>query len=143
MTHAAQCTKLPRSVPNPPEGANLPPEWRALLRELPRLLAEGQGGKWALIRGEEIVAVFDTWDDAHEEGHWRYGLRGFLTPCISAEQPIRQCQPWWLALSCPYILRLAAETARGGGPPLEAPLGVPSRECPRWLYLACPTLVIL
>lgn len=140
-------TQPPRTIhytelPPAPRGNVREVEWETFRRELPRLLAEGHEGKWVLIRGEELVARFDDWHTAHEEGHRRYGPTGFLTPRVSVEQPVRNCRPWWLALSCPYVLRLVAARAGETERPAEGPAGPPTIRCPRWLYFACPTLVI-
>src|SRR5690348_4493254 len=50
-------------------------EWAFYLREAGRLLAEGHEGKFVLIKGEEIIGLFDTGIAASTEGHRRY-LRG-------------------------------------------------------------------
>jgi hypothetical protein len=39
------------------------------LRELPRLLAEGQEGRFALIKGDQLLSIWDTFDDACQAGH--------------------------------------------------------------------------
>lgn len=43
-------------------------------RELPRLLQAGAAGRHALIRGEEIVGIWDTWNEAIQIGRERYGM---------------------------------------------------------------------
>jgi hypothetical protein len=62
-------------------------ECQTFRRELPRLLAEGHEGKWALIKGDEIAGVFDTLDDAHVAGLARYLSQSFIL------QPVREWQP--------------------------------------------------
>jgi hypothetical protein len=56
-------------------------------RELPRLLAEGHEGKWALIKGNEIIGVYDDFDDGYQVGLDRYFRQGFIL------QPVREWQP--------------------------------------------------
>ena len=56
-------------------------------RELPRLLAEGHEGKWALIKGGEVVELFQTFDEGCRAGWERYLLQPFLV------QPVREWQP--------------------------------------------------
>jgi hypothetical protein len=35
-------------------------EWEALRRAMPRLLAEGHDGHYALIRGDEVIGAYET-----------------------------------------------------------------------------------
>jgi len=42
-------------------------------RELPRLLQEGEAGRYALIKGD-ILSVWDTWGDANQAGLEKFGL---------------------------------------------------------------------
>jgi hypothetical protein len=62
-------------------------ECQTFRRELPRLLAQGHEGKWALIKGNEIVGVFETLDEAHIAGLARYPSESFIL------QPVREWQP--------------------------------------------------
>jgi len=48
-------------------------EVRTYLRELPRLLAEGHEGRHALIKGEEVLSIWDTFEDAYQAGRERFG----------------------------------------------------------------------
>jgi hypothetical protein len=43
-------------------------EWNTYLREVGRLLAEGLEGKWLLVKGESILGVFDTMQQADSSG---------------------------------------------------------------------------
>jgi hypothetical protein len=51
-------------------------------RELPRLLAEGQEGRYVLIKDDQLISISDTFDDACQAGHERYGLGPFLAQPI-------------------------------------------------------------
>ncbi|MBO0696766.1 MAG: hypothetical protein J2P46_00090 [Zavarzinella sp.] len=51
-------------------------------RELPRLIAEGQEGRYALIRDDELLSVWDTLDEAATAGHDKFGLDRFMTQKI-------------------------------------------------------------
>jgi hypothetical protein len=53
-------------------------------RELPRILEAGQEGKYALIRDEQLVRVFDTLVEADEVGHELFGLDRFMAQKIRA-----------------------------------------------------------
>jgi hypothetical protein len=64
-------------------------EWNTFRRELPRLLAEGHEGKFALLKGTEVIGIYDTWEAGYDAGLERYLLQGqgFLV------QPIRTWEP--------------------------------------------------
>ena len=49
-------------------------EIRTYIRELPRLLAEGQEGRHVLIKGDEVVSIWDTADDCYQAGCERFGI---------------------------------------------------------------------
>src|SRR5262245_29626003 len=51
-------------------------EINAYLRELPRLLAEGEEGRYALIQGDTILSLWDTYGDARQAGYERFGIDG-------------------------------------------------------------------
>ena len=50
--------------------------------QLPSLLSEE--GKFALIRGKELVGLFDTYSDALSAGYERFGTQPFLVKQIQA-----------------------------------------------------------
>jgi hypothetical protein len=60
-------TELPPAPLDEPLGV----EWAFYRREAGRLLAEGHEGKHILIKGEEIIGLFDTREAALEEGYER------------------------------------------------------------------------
>ena len=73
-----------------PPGHPLQTEWAAYCRELPRLLAEGNEGRFALVQGENIVSLWDSRCDAVRAGYQRFGLTKFLVHQIQRiERPIR------------------------------------------------------
>jgi hypothetical protein len=66
-------------------------EIRTYLRELPRLLAEGHEGKFVLIKDEQVLSVWDTFDDACQAGRERYPLGvAFLAQPIDARDLTRK-----------------------------------------------------
>ena len=78
-------------------------EMRTFRRELPRLLAEGNEGKWAMIKGDEIIGVYDTIEDAD-----RVGVvdRYILAPVREWQPMLRMRRPEGLtALFGLYIIR--------------------------------------
>ncbi len=58
-------------------------------RELPRLLVEGQAHRHALIKGDEVVNVWDTFRDAHQAGRERFGFEAFLAQPIDPQDLTR------------------------------------------------------
>jgi hypothetical protein len=59
------------------------------LRELPRLLAEGYIWKHALVKGDEILSVWDTQSDALQAGTERFGLDPIFVKTIDPRDPER------------------------------------------------------
>jgi hypothetical protein len=49
-------------------------EFSTYRRELPRLVAEGHAGKFALIHEDQILGLWDTHELASQEGRRRFGL---------------------------------------------------------------------
>lgn len=71
---------MPQSLPE--NLKSIAKEIETYYRELPRLLAEGEEGRHALIRGNEVVSVWDTFGDAVQAGHDKFGLEGFIAQQI-------------------------------------------------------------
>jgi hypothetical protein len=53
-------------LPDMVAGSGTNPEWDVFRREWPRWLREGQEGRWALIKGEEVIGIFDSQDEARD-----------------------------------------------------------------------------
>jgi hypothetical protein len=53
-------------------------------RELPRLLEEGQEGKVALIKGGELISLWDTFEEAMQEGVDKFGIVKFMAQPINS-----------------------------------------------------------
>src|SRR5438132_5567437 len=87
------------ALPPSPSGSLLATEWNTYRREVTRLLAEGQEGKFILLKGEEILGVYDTWDAARHAGLERYLLEPFLVQQIRAEEPVVRVRGY--SLPCP------------------------------------------
>jgi hypothetical protein len=56
-------------------------------RELPRLLAEGHEGKFALVHGDRVDSLWDTDQQAYEEGCKRFKLELFLVQQVVKDEP--------------------------------------------------------
>jgi hypothetical protein len=63
-------TALPPAQPN----SQLSEEWDFYRREVPRLLAEGEEGRFVLIKGEEIIGIWDTAEEAEAVAFHKYPL---------------------------------------------------------------------
>ena len=44
-------------------------EFVTYIRELPRLVAEGEEGRYAVIKGDKVLSTWDTYRDALHAGH--------------------------------------------------------------------------
>src|SRR5882762_647390 len=58
-------------------------------RELPRLLEEGEAGRHALIKGDEVLSIWDTQGDAIQAGRERFGLEPIFVKVIDPRDPER------------------------------------------------------
>jgi hypothetical protein len=65
-------------VPDPPPTDPYVEEWRAFKREAYRLICEGHRGRFALIKGSQIISIWDTLRDAIQAGHERFGQEPLL-----------------------------------------------------------------
>ena len=61
--------------PMPPEALELyRAELRAFLQALPGLLADGYEGKHVLVKGDQVLSVWDTLADAYQAGCERFAF---------------------------------------------------------------------
>jgi hypothetical protein len=63
--------------PSPPDSSR-DEEWETYRREVGRLIAEGHEGKSVLIKEETIIGIYDTLDQARDEGYRRFFPQGFM-----------------------------------------------------------------
>ena len=77
-------SELPPAEPGSPLAA----EWETYRREVGRLLAEGHEGKVALIKGDEVVGIYDTWLAAREAGLDRYPREVHMIHPILPREPV-------------------------------------------------------
>lgn len=54
------CSELPEDASDEP----LAQEWNVYRQEVARLLAEGQEGRCVLIKGKDVIGLFDDWKAA-------------------------------------------------------------------------------
>jgi hypothetical protein len=74
-------------LPDLPPGSPIEAEWDTFRRELPRLLAEGHHGRYALVKGDHVAGVWDTQRDALQAGYEKFGLVTFMVQPILAVDP--------------------------------------------------------
>lgn len=77
-------TELPPSRP----GVALAVEWETYRREAARLLAEGNEGRYVLIKGQQIIGIWDTREDASMMGHKLFPIQSFLIHQIQEREGI-------------------------------------------------------
>jgi len=56
--------------------------------KLAELIADGNEGKFVLIKGDELVNVFGTYEDAIKEGYSRFSLDPFLVRQIESVEQV-------------------------------------------------------
>jgi hypothetical protein len=77
-------TELPDAKPDSPVYR----EWNTFRREVGRLLREGHAGKFVLIKGKEIVGIWNTRQEASAIGYQRFLLSGFIVQQIREREPL-------------------------------------------------------
>jgi hypothetical protein len=75
-------------------------EVSAFLREFPRLLAEGHAGRYAVIHGDQVVSLCDTYADAVQHGYEHFGAGRFMAQRIDAREG-EQLAVWLQAQESP------------------------------------------
>jgi hypothetical protein len=81
-------TELPPSKP----GDALAEEWETYRREVGRLLAEGQEGRHILIKGSQIIGIWDTHKEAMACGYERFLLQAFFVHQIQERERLLRCR---------------------------------------------------
>jgi hypothetical protein len=75
-------------LPDPEPGSQLYEECHVYKREVGRLLAEGHEGRWILIKGPDIIGLYETRGEAREEAIRRYGMAASMTKQILTNEPL-------------------------------------------------------
>ena len=58
-------------------------------RELPNWLAQGMEGRFVLIHGDQVIGIWDQWDEALRQGYERFLHEPFLTKeIVQSEKPL-------------------------------------------------------
>ncbi len=64
-------------------------EMETFTRELPRLLTEGLGGRFAVVRGDQLAGTWATLTEALDAGYERFGLEPFLVKEVTEHEEPR------------------------------------------------------
>jgi hypothetical protein len=81
---AIHYTKLGPARPD----SELATEIEVFRRELPRLLAEGHEGKYVLIKGGEVIGLWDDKTVAYREAIRRFPRQPFALQLVAEWQPL-------------------------------------------------------
>ena len=76
-------------------------ELQTYKNKLAELLANEGEGKYALIRGDELINVFGTYEDAIKEGYAKFKLEPFLVKQIESIESVHFVSR---LLTCPTSL---------------------------------------
>lgn len=76
------------ALPEDTRGDDHARDWNFYRREVGRLLTEGHEGKWVLIKGEQIIGMWGTSDEAFAAGYQRYLMQQFLVHQIQTREPL-------------------------------------------------------
>jgi hypothetical protein len=77
-------TELPEAEPDSP----LYREWSYYRREVGRLLAEGHEGRFLLIKGEQVIGIWDTQEEAKAVALQKYLMQPCLIHQIRSREPL-------------------------------------------------------
>ena len=75
-------------LPEDASGGPLATEWNVYRKQVGRLLAEGHEGRWVLIKGEEIIGIWDTENEADQVRLQRFLMQPVLFQQIREREPI-------------------------------------------------------
>ena len=85
-------TELPDGRPDSP----IAREWNFYRREVGRLLAEGHEGRWLLIKGEEIIGIWNREEDARAVALQKYPGQPCLIQQVRSREPVmRMSARFW------------------------------------------------
>jgi hypothetical protein len=77
-------TELAEATP----GSRIATEWNFYRKQVGRLLAQGHEGKWLLIKGEEIIGIWGTEQQAKALQTQRFLMQDVLLKQICEREPI-------------------------------------------------------
>ena len=77
-------TELPEDNSN---GGNAQ-EWNYFRQEIGRLVAEGHEGRWVLIKGKEIIGIWDTEEEANQARLQTFLMQDVLIHQVRTHEPL-------------------------------------------------------
>jgi hypothetical protein len=77
-------TDLAEALP----GSPIATEWNFYRREVARLLAEGNEGKWVLIKNEEVIGLWATQEEADRVRLQRFLMQPVLMKQVLTREPV-------------------------------------------------------
>lgn len=77
-----------RELPDGDADNPIKTEWDFYRREAPRLLAEGHEGKFVLIKGERIIGMWDTHQEADKVRREKFLMQNCLVQQILVREPV-------------------------------------------------------
>jgi hypothetical protein len=83
-------------LPPLPPGSLFYTEREFYRREVGRLIAEGHEGKWLLIKGEDLIGIFDTQEQALEVRAERFFGQPVLVQQILTREPVLLITPRYI-----------------------------------------------
>ncbi|MBL8797493.1 MAG: hypothetical protein JNM56_26570 [Planctomycetia bacterium] len=83
-TRTIHFSQLPVAQPDSP----LVREWNTYRREVGRLLADGQRGRWVLIHGDQVIGFWDSEAEAEAAGSERFSRLPFLVHRVAEHEPL-------------------------------------------------------
>jgi hypothetical protein len=92
--HPAWPTEFPEKL------APLRTELETYYRELPRLLEEGEAGRFAVVKGDTVHGAWDTYRDALQHGYDRFGMERFAVQVVDARY-LQVFEKWFGQLPSP------------------------------------------
>lgn len=75
-------------LPEPEQGDKYFAEWTTYRRELPRLLESGHEGRFVLLKGENVIGIWDTYDDAMAEAYELFPQQTSLVYQLREREPV-------------------------------------------------------
>lgn len=80
-------SKLPQADP----ASALFTEWNTYRREVGRLLEENQQGRFVLIKGDEIIGLWDNEREAFAAGYQRFLGKAFMVHQVQERESVLRC----------------------------------------------------
>jgi hypothetical protein len=82
-----------RDLPAGQRDSPIDQEWNFYRSQAGRLLAEGHEGHWVLIKGEEIVGIWDTQEEAEAVALKKFLMQPCLIHQVRRREPLIK-MPW-------------------------------------------------